>query len=162
MEQRGVINYPNRAMQLRDFSGLVYGTITPTDIDGFIDYHDKAFIFFELKLQGTPIKIGQRLALERLVIASLKSGRYSIGIIAEHNTPSDYAIDVANCIVTETKQQQEWKPVTKPHTVKQVIDIFMNTYFPSEFIPPQNENFSDEEIDKIIIDIDSQRSGVKV
>jgi len=38
--------------------------IIPTDIDGFIDYGGKVFVYFEAKLIGAPVRRGQRLALE--------------------------------------------------------------------------------------------------
>ena len=38
---RGATTYKERAKQGRDFTGLRYGNITPTDIDGLIEYHGK-------------------------------------------------------------------------------------------------------------------------
>ena len=43
---RGVIQNRDRKKQIIDFSGLKYGKITPTDIDGLIEYKDKAMMFF--------------------------------------------------------------------------------------------------------------------
>ena len=40
-EQRGVILNPARMQQIVSFEGMKYGTITPTDIDGFIEYKNK-------------------------------------------------------------------------------------------------------------------------
>ncbi len=133
---RGQIINRERAKQLRDFSGLHYGTITPTDLDGFIDFGDKAFIFFELKVKGTPLLIGQRLALERLVNSAIASGRKALAIVAEHDTLSDMDIDVANCIVVETKEYGDWKTTKSLHTLKYVIDYFLKVYFPNNQLLP--------------------------
>ena len=48
MPERGVITNRARARQIRDFSGLQIGTITPTDLDGLIEFHDECFIFCEI------------------------------------------------------------------------------------------------------------------
>jgi len=40
---RGKIEHRDRARQIRDFSNLRYGNITPTDIDGLIEYQNKCF-----------------------------------------------------------------------------------------------------------------------
>ena len=134
MEQRGTIIHRERAKQLRDFSGLKYGNITPTDIDGFIDFGDRAFVFFEIKCEGMVLPVGQRLALERVTDAAEMAGKYSFAIIAEHNTPVQQDIDVANCIATETRWKMKWTIFKERHTLKQIIDNFLNKYLPSYLI----------------------------
>ena len=45
-ENRGTIQNRERARQIIDFHGLrLDGKITPTDSDGEIEYHDKAWVF---------------------------------------------------------------------------------------------------------------------
>jgi len=51
---RGVIKYRGRARQIIDFRGLTYGNITPTDIDGLIEYKDKCILLIEIKHQSKP------------------------------------------------------------------------------------------------------------
>ena len=36
-----------------DFTGLRWGKITPTDIDGFVEIRDKAYVFIEVKYSNT-------------------------------------------------------------------------------------------------------------
>jgi len=48
-EVKGVIHAPQRATQLRDYSGLLFGNITPTDIDGLIEYKNIGYVIIELK-----------------------------------------------------------------------------------------------------------------
>ena len=51
--ERGKIRNENHAKQLNDFSGLLRRRgITPTDIDGLIDYSGRAFIHWK---GNTPI-----------------------------------------------------------------------------------------------------------
>lgn len=122
---RGVVWSAKRAGQLRDFSGLRWNTITPTDLDGFLDFGNQLFVFIELKLTGKPLPWGQRLALERLCDAThLERARDSLAIVAEHNTPAGDVIDVANAKVIERRYRFEWKAPTAPTTVRQQIDKF--------------------------------------
>jgi hypothetical protein len=83
-DNRGVINNPDRQRQIRDYSGLRFGNITPTDIDGLIEYHNKAYVILELKYRETPILRGQELALEIMTTDLYKSGKEVLCIIAKH------------------------------------------------------------------------------
>ena len=121
---RGVIRNRDWASQIRDFSGLRYGTITPTDIDGLIEYKDTAFIIVESKHEGGEMPFGQRLALQRLCDACQKSGKDTLLIVASHNTEGD--IDFANTKVVETRYMFRWKEQTNGMTTKEAIDIFLD------------------------------------
>ena len=100
--ERGVIKNRDRARQLRDYSGMLFGKITPTDIDGMIEYHNKGYVVIELKLADTPLDFGQRLALARLTDDINKAQKKTLCIIANHDIhdPSK-DIDVAQTIVSE-------------------------------------------------------------
>lgn len=122
---RGIINHKARARQLRDFSGLRYGNITPTDIDGLIEYHNKAFVIIELKYGDAEIKDGQRIALE-VICDDLQSKKPAIVIIArhyQHDTEKD--IDTANAIVEKYRSRRVWYTPQKQMTVKNIIDSFL-------------------------------------
>jgi hypothetical protein len=104
--QRGVIRNINRAMQLNNFKDLLRKspmsknmTITPTDIDGLIDYNGVAFVYMEGKLMGKQTEEGQRLAIENVVNSHHKAGHAAMGLIYEHNIPSNEQIYVAYCFV---------------------------------------------------------------
>lgn len=120
-DQRGKIHTPNLAVQLRDFSGLRYGNITPTDIDSFLDFGDRLFVFIEGKLEGVSLPLGQRLALERLTDASVNVSRYAIGIICEHRNRIG-AIDFSQCIVVAYRWKKKWNIPTIRYTVKEMVD----------------------------------------
>jgi len=123
-EIRGKIQNRERATQVRKFEGLRFGSITPTDIDGFIDFKNKAFVFIEMKTGRTEIKYGQRLALERLCQASLDSGKFCIGLIASHYTRSDEDIDCASAEVSEIWHNGKWHK-RSGITLKKQIDNFL-------------------------------------
>ena len=99
---RGQIENRGRKQQIIDFSGLRFGTITPTDIDGVIEYRGKAFIYYEFKYQDAPVKRGQQVAFEEAVISHLQAGRKAIVMILEHDIHDcKDDIQAANCRVRE-------------------------------------------------------------
>jgi hypothetical protein len=122
-EDRGKIRNREYASQIRDFSGLRYGKITPTDIDAFLDFSNKLFVFIETKHAGSPLPYGQRLALERICTACNKGGIYSVILFAEHLTQQD--IDVAVLPVVQYFDGNKWHPPKKQITVKQAIDSLL-------------------------------------
>lgn len=90
--------------------------LSPTDIDGFMDYNGKAFIFFEAKLAGARMSTGQNLAYAHLCgafhqpdveVSKLKHVAWTL--VFEHNTRPDehiiakdqYVIDVFSSISSE-------------------------------------------------------------
>lgn len=130
LNERGVIRHVARKQQINDFSGIKYGNITPTDIDGVIEYKNKAFIFLEVKYLDADLPFGQRLALKRLVDAT-GNKRASIAIIAEHDIDDvTQSVPVAECSAREYYMRglKEWKHPRKPMTVKELIDAFIKLY----------------------------------
>ena len=123
MAERGVIEHEERARQIRDFSGLRYGNITPTDIDGLIDFKNRIFVVFELKYMDAKTPFGQHLAIERIVDIVQETGRVSIGIIGRHEHHDvNEPIDCANADLVEYRWLGEWREPKRKITVKQAID----------------------------------------
>lgn len=125
MNERGRINNRARATQIKDFTGLRWGKITPTDIDGFIDFHNKLFIYIELKYGNATLPNGQRLALERQADAGNKAMIPTYVIVAQHLDEGD--IKVAEAIVIEiyntNMNKTKWHVMkNKTKTVKEIID----------------------------------------
>ena len=116
---RGRIRNRKYAKQLRDFSGLRFGKITPTDIDAFLDFQDNTFIFIETKYGDAKLSTGQRLALERVCDACADSGRNSMVIVASHDTHDD--IDVAGLPVVRIRLHKKWREPSKKRTVLKTI-----------------------------------------
>lgn len=97
-KERGVIKNESRAKQLNNFKGLLRPrNITPTDIDGLIDYSGKAFIYIEGKVKGKLLseEKGQKLALENVIMSHWKAQHPSAVLLFEHDIPSSQQIDVA-------------------------------------------------------------------
>jgi len=123
---RGKIQHRGRSRQINDLSGLRFGKITPTDIDIFIDFHDRIFIFIEVKYGENTLPHGQRLALERLCDAAHKAGKKSMVIITRHNVSNfNDDVDVGRLMVCEYRYNQAWREPKEPITVKQAIDRFI-------------------------------------
>ena len=124
--QRGRITYHTRARQQRDYSGVRYGNITPTDIDGIIDYKNRCWVIIELKYMDATIPFGQMLCLERLT-DDLQRVKPTLCIIAshmQHNPELD--IDVANSLVTHYRKDSMW--FQAQGTVKQTLDNFLGDW----------------------------------
>lgn len=121
--ERGKIRNRTFAQQIRNFSGLRFGKITPTDIDAFMDMGGQTFIFMESKHGGKPLPYGQRLALERLVDACQRAGIDSLLLILSHDTAED--IDFAQCRVVRYRYMQEWIEQAEPVTAFDACDGFI-------------------------------------
>jgi len=124
MDNRGKINHKSRSKQIKDYSGVRYGNITPTDIDGFLDFGNKIFAVLEYKHVNAPsLTYGQELALVRLVDTLAKS-KPTIGILATHETSDDEEIDCANAMVEKYRSSGKWINA-KDLTVKALLDKFL-------------------------------------
>jgi hypothetical protein len=106
----------------KDFSGLRYEKITPTDIDGFMDFQNKTFVFLELKYGESPLPFGQKLALERLCDACGNNGRTSIVLIIRYETKGQEAVDVAPLPVDEYRIKGAWHKPKQRISARQAID----------------------------------------
>lgn len=104
--ERGVIRNRQHATQIRDFSGMRFGNITPTDIDGFMEFGDRTFIFMESKFGNSELLLGQRLALERLCDACHAAGKASLLLVLQHHTIGDIAF--ASTQVTRYRYARRW------------------------------------------------------
>jgi len=124
--ERGAIRNKKKASILCDFTGLQYGKITPTDLDGFIDFGNKIFVLIECKEDEAKMPPGQELALERLADGSKVK---SLLIVARWKELVNGFIDVANCKVTRVRSAGEWHDITET-TVRKIIDRFVKKYAP--------------------------------
>jgi hypothetical protein len=124
--ERGVIRNREYSLQVKDFSGLRWGNITPTDIDIpeiplFIDFGNRLFIWGELKHGVSEPTPGQRLAFERICDACERGKVPTYFLIAKHNDTGD--INVAVAIVSEYRHSFVWKKTKRLITVREVVDI---------------------------------------
>lgn len=125
LPERGSIRNKDRYSQLHDFSGLRFGNITPTDIDGVIDFRNQHFVVIELKGIGAPFEYGQRVAIERFINVCDSSNKKSIAILARHDTSPEDLVDTSSCLVEKIYFNSEWKTRKGDETVKSLIDKFL-------------------------------------
>ena len=123
--QRGKIYNRELANQVRDFSGLRWDKITPTDLDGLVEYKNNCFVFFEAKRNGGKLPYGQDLALRRLVDNLNKP---AVLFVANHETPPSEDIDMANTIVNRCYWDGAWRKVVKPITLRDITDKFLKKF----------------------------------
>lgn len=124
---RGQIRDEEMARQIRDFSGLRWGKITPTDIDGSIfgvEFGNEIFIFFELKYLNTELPTGQMIYFERLVDVVAATKR-ALGIIARHDIPPDKIVYVAPLVDFKYRHKGKWNQSKSGETVKNICDRFI-------------------------------------
>lgn len=117
-----------RARQLIDFANIRIGEKgMPTDCDGLIEYHDKAYVLFELKYGAKELPLGQELALTRMCDDFTRIGKIAVFIVAEHDVGDpEVDIDAAACLVRNFYYRGRWYTPIKPVTLKEIIDSFIN------------------------------------
>jgi len=109
--------------QIKDFGGMRFGKIMPTDIDAFLDFNDKIFILIELKYDGHSMPRGQELALERLSDACWTDTRESYVIVATHHSGADEDISVSDANVIRVRWHKRWYSWRdKNETVRGLVD----------------------------------------
>lgn len=135
MNTRGIIQNREYKQQIADFSGLRFGKITPTDLDAFMDFGNKLFVFVEAKYGGASLPYGQKLALERLCDAChTPPSRYAVAFIVSHMSKGD--IDFANTKVTSFRWQGAWHaPQEKDSSLIDGVTAFRSRYLGADVIP---------------------------
>jgi hypothetical protein len=125
--ERGLIRNRSHAQQIRDFSGLRFGKITPTDIDGFIEFGDRLFIFMESKFGGAAPPYGQSLAFERLCDCCAMAGKTAAFLLLSHHVEvSDVAdIDFGNLIVSRFRFDKKWHVPKAETTCRTAVEKFI-------------------------------------
>lgn len=127
---RGVIQNRERARQIIDFSGIRYGNITPTDIDGFFEKADEAFVFYELKYGEAEMPRGQQIALMRLVDNLRNAGKKAVLFLCRHDVEDPHDdISAADVTVVALYFNGTWSECNG-ETLKQMTDRFMKWAVP--------------------------------
>lgn len=120
-----------RAQQINDFSGLQRRrNITPTDLDGYVEYSGNVFVFLEGKCSNAPpISRGQERALENLVVALTFAKKLAVAVIFIHDKPAEEDVPVHECIVNKVYCQtslgsEKFKWIPAGITVLEFFDRF--------------------------------------
>jgi len=114
--------------QIKDFSGLRFGKISPTDIDGFLDFGDKLFVFVEMKYGNAEIPLGQRIALTRLCDAVVSKDRKSYLLIVRHELSSESDINVSEQIISDVYFNKRWHKAKNGWTLRDAINWLLETH----------------------------------
>jgi hypothetical protein len=131
-ETRGIIQNPERARQIIDFSGIRFKNITPTDIDGLIEYKNIAYVLMEFKHREAEMPHGQSLALTRMVDDFDRQGKYATLLVCEHYVDDPKADIIArDTNVRRYYYRGKWYPAIDRsfygkntyQTVKRFIDM---------------------------------------
>lgn len=122
-DQRGVIRNRQYANQVRDFSGLRWENMTPTDFDLAMDYHNTAWVYGEFKYKDAELPYGQRLALQRQC-NDMRHVKPTLGIIASHSCGPSEDIPCAETVVTEVCWNGRWEHVETYTTTREMMDRF--------------------------------------
>lgn len=131
MEDRTKIINPERMKQVIEFTGLQYGTITPTDFDIVIELNDQAWIISEIKHGTKKLPYGQRLALQRAIQDFISTEKKAVAIVAEHYIDDvSQPIVAAECTVREffPYNTLRWHQAKNNLTLKDCIDYFMEKF----------------------------------
>lgn len=106
-----------------DFSGLRFGNIRPTDIDGAIEFEGRCCVFMETKHGMVDIPTGQRLFLERVCD---KWGVGGIVLIMNKAQGGGTALtyNIASLPVVEFRHAGKWRSVEGRNTCLQWVERF--------------------------------------
>lgn len=119
-----VIGNPERAHQFLNFQGLEFGQISPTDIDGLIEYKGN-YIIYEFKYQNKGMPPAQKFAFQHLVDALERARKNAVLFLCSHNV-GDPREDVkaADAEVTAVYYHGRWHTITGK-TVKDMTQRFL-------------------------------------
>jgi len=125
MTERGEIRNKEIARQIRDFSKLRFGNVTPTDIDGLIEFNNCIFILIETKFQKDELPPGQERALVNLVDTIFNASKKGLLIIAIHDKPPEQDIPFHQCQVSRYRSRKNWYSPKKKMMIKNLIDSYL-------------------------------------
>lgn len=118
----GQIRDRDRMRQVKLFHGHRYGSISPTDVDAFLDFGDQLCVFVETKHVRANPSHGQLLALERLCAGCQSEQRDAVVVITRHETDGD--IDLAATRVERFFHGDAWYRTHPSWTLREAIDLF--------------------------------------
>jgi hypothetical protein len=115
------------------FSGMNYHrNITPTDIDLFLDFGGKLFIYGEAKKAPAKLTTGQSKALIHLVNSHVLAGNIAVALFFQHDIPAPKPIYAKDQFVVAYYWNNEWRnpknEITVHEFIKKMIDIFKNNH----------------------------------
>jgi hypothetical protein len=121
-----LIIHEERAKQLINFGGILTPPLCLTDMDACFEFHDKGYLFVEVKYKGKKVPEGQRIFLERIT-KRLAISVKAVTIVVDHEIedPKE-TINLCDCKVRKVfwGDIEQWALPKKPCTAGE----FINTY----------------------------------
>jgi hypothetical protein len=118
-----------RAKQLIDFGGIEFGErLWPTDFDAVIEWKDRAWLLFEVKMYDVDVPSGQRLAIERFVSDVHNAGKHAMAVVVQHGvTDPNETVTLAKCRVREifVGGEKRWRPPNRPMNAQQIAHEYI-------------------------------------
>lgn len=133
---RGKIQNPELAAVNRDYSGLRWGKITPSDIDCLIDCGGERYYVIESKRGDAQMSYGQRLNFER-VCDGLHADTETVGILVQHDNPRAAPEDYLDARVTQYRENGKWKDFGDEIVTVQDIINLDNGFLDKSFEPAE-------------------------
>ena len=124
----GNVHDPARAKQLIVFEGVSSDGLGMTDVDGLLEYHNRAIIIYEVKSVGAPVPKGQRVALERLANNCHAAGKLAYAAVLEHTVfDTTKPVYVRDCAVREiySARDKRWRKPTRAVTGGELTDVII-------------------------------------
>jgi beta-xylosidase len=123
-----LIRNPARASQVLDFTGILPKPYAPTDIDGLVEWKNKAYVIIECKHGDKDMSLGQKIAIERMTKDFNKAGKRAVAIVVEHDVDNiQQSVIVGDQIVRQVyyDNQREWREPNYIVTAKEAINNFI-------------------------------------
>jgi len=128
-----MINNYNNIKQVVDFQSLKEGNKLATDIDCFIEYYNKLFIFLEFKYYTTnEIPLGQRIALERLCDVININARAFI-LVCSHSFQNNKKILIDQTEVITYRYKTRWIEPKQTIKTTDAINILKDKYLKNSY-----------------------------
>lgn len=124
-ENRGTIQFKGRARQVITYDGMTFNKISPTDVDGLIEYRGKAYIVYEVKYDGAEMSQGQKLALTRMADDFKSAGKEAVLLICEHHNSAQTDVLLADTVVRELYYNGKFHRPQAKRTAKEWTDRFI-------------------------------------
>ena len=137
MPLESLIRNPLRASQVLDFTRILSPPYAPTDIDGLVEWKDKAYVIIECKHGDKEMSLGQKIAIERMTKDFSKAGKRAVAIVVEHNVDNiQESVMVGSQLVREVyyDSQGRWRKPSHEMTAREAINDFI------QYVEDENGN----------------------
>lgn len=113
-------------VQITDFSNLLFKlshtTISPTDVDGLLEYQGRVAFFIELKYGNNDIVSAQEYTFKNVSKAMLMGGYEAVYVIvANHESTPENDIDAGNAIIRKVWDGHKYHYPSNTSTLRTFI-----------------------------------------